>query len=265
MALRQHLSPMREIALPPGISAIGDFRDVPAAVMSRMRAAAIRPPLQKIGPENRADAGDRQRATAEAQAGRDPSSPIHPPMLMHAVPCRLHPVPSMDSPSMNPDKLDSLDWRVLRPSGFNAHTGPMYFASAGENEWFVTLELDERHMNHGGFCHGGVLLTLADTSMGTAAFEAAGKRFCATVGLQSHFIAMAKRGQTLIAHARLDRMAGGLAFMQAELHAGGRLCMRASGIWKVLARERALPDPNPVPDSGADAGADDARSSGRNR
>ena len=161
---------------------------------------------------------------------------------------------------MSPDRLDSLDWRVLRPSGFNAHTGPMYFASAGENEWFVTLELDERHMNHGGFCHGGVLLTLADTSMGTAAFEAAGRRFCATISLQSQFIAAAKRGQTLISHARLDRMAGGLAFMQAELHAGGRLCMRASGIWKVLARERPLPDTKPAPDAGGDgAGGDGAR------
>lgn len=145
---------------------------------------------------------------------------------------------------MDLDRLNSLEWRVLRPSGFNAHTGPMHFASAGEGEWYVTLELDERHMNHGGVCHGGVLLTLADTAMGTAAFEAGGKRLCATISLQSQFIAAAKRGQTLIAHAMLDRMAGGLAFMQGELHAGGRLCMRASGIWKFLGRGRSnLPKP----------------------
>lgn len=148
------------------------------------------------------------------------------------------PVFLMNAPSINLDELDSLEWRVLRPSGFNTHNGPMHFAAAGEGEWFVKVALDERHMNHGGVCHGGMLLTLADTAMGTAAFVAGGQRLCATISLQSQFIAAAKRGQILIAHAKLDRLAGGMAFMQAELHAGGRLCMRASGIWKFLGRGR---------------------------
>lgn len=153
---------------------------------------------------------------------------------------------------MDADKLNSLDWRVLRPSGFNARSGPMYFASAGEGAWYLKVDLDERHMNHGGFCHGGALLTFADTAMGTAAYEAAGRRFCATISLQSQFIAVAKQGQTLIVHATLDRMAGGLAFMQAELHAGGRLCMRASGVWKLLASARARgPDPDDDREGGA--------------
>lgn len=135
--------------------------------------------------------------------------------------------------------LDTLDWRLLRLSGVNAHIGPMRFAAGAKGEWYLALELDERHMNLGGICHGGVLLTVADTAMGTAAFEARGRRLCATIGLQSQFVAAAKKDQTLLAHVMLDRLAGGLAFMQCELHAGGRLCMRATGIWKYLSGRKS--------------------------
>lgn len=129
---------------------------------------------------------------------------------------------------------DGLDWQVVRGAGFNAHVGPVRFAEAGEGVWYAVLDLDERHINAGGVCHGGVLLTLADTAMGAAAYRAGGRRPCATIALNSSFVAAAKIGQELRAEARLDRLAGGLAFMQCELSAGGRLCLRASGIWKFL-------------------------------
>jgi uncharacterized protein (TIGR00369 family) len=134
---------------------------------------------------------------------------------------------------------DGLEWRALRPSGFNAYVGPMRFAPAGDGLSYAALDLDERHMNVGGVCHGGVYMTLADVAMGAAAYEAGGRHPCATIELQGHFIAAAKRGQVLLAEARLDRLVGGLAFMHCELSSGGRLCLRASGIWKFLSSKRA--------------------------
>ena len=71
--------------------------------------------------------------------------------------------------------------------------------------------------------------------------------------MQGHFIAAAKRGQVLLATARLDRLVGGLAFMQCELNAGGRLCLRASGIWKFLSSKHAASpgEPGDGPESSA--------------
>lgn len=135
--------------------------------------------------------------------------------------------------------LDGLDWRALRPAGFNAYVGPMRFAPGGEGLWYAALDLDDRHMNVGGVCHGGVYMTLADVAMGAGAWEAGGRHPCATIELQGHFMAAAKNGQTLLATTRLDRRAGGLAFMQCELTAGDRLCLRASGIWKYLSSKKA--------------------------
>ena len=133
-----------------------------------------------------------------------------------------------------------LPWRQVRGQGFSRLVGPIRFARAGENLWHAVLEIEERHLNVGGVCHGGALLTLADVAMGTASYEAAGGHPCATIEFGSHFIAAAKKGQTALAVVRQERRARDLSFMSAEIHAGGRLSVRASGIWKY--RASAAPD-----------------------
>ncbi|MEM6623428.1 MAG: PaaI family thioesterase [Pseudomonadota bacterium] len=128
----------------------------------------------------------------------------------------------------------ALAWRTVSDDAFNSHIGPIRFARTGENRWQSRLELQPHHMNLGGVCHGGVYMTLSDTTMGIAAHEASQGKRSATIDYQSHFLAAAKLGQTLVCTARANRVVSGLAFMECELEAGGRLCMRASGIWKAL-------------------------------
>lgn len=129
----------------------------------------------------------------------------------------------------------SLPWREIRGEGFNRTVGPIRFVRAGDNEWQATLAIEDRHINTGGVAHGGVLLTLADVAMGAASYEAGGGHPCATIELGSHFLAATKRGQTALAVARQTRGVRDLSFMACEIHAGGRIVMRASGIWKYLA------------------------------
>lgn len=129
----------------------------------------------------------------------------------------------------------SLPWRTIRGEGFNRTVGPIRFARAGENRWQACLEIEDRHINTGGVCHGGVLLTLADVAMGAASFEAGGGHPCATIEFGSHFLAATKKGQLALAVARQERAVRGLSFMSVEIHAGGRPVMRGSGIWKYLA------------------------------
>ncbi|MEM9782099.1 MAG: PaaI family thioesterase [Pseudomonadota bacterium] len=130
--------------------------------------------------------------------------------------------------------VDTLPWRSVRGTGFTPHIGPVEIARAGAAVWYARLTLDRRHINVGGVCHGGVLMTLADIAMGTATYEAGGGHPCATIQLDTHFIAAAKQGQVLWCRARQLRLVRGLSFMTAELAAGDRLVMRASGVWKQL-------------------------------
>lgn len=127
-----------------------------------------------------------------------------------------------------------LAWRAAKNGGFNSYVGPIMLVRRDEVTWNAALQLDERHLNFGGVCHGGVMLSLADVAMGAAAHEAADEAPCATIELNSHFIAAGKPGTMLLAEARLNRRAGGVAFMEAEIWSGGRKCLRASGIWKYL-------------------------------
>lgn len=131
----------------------------------------------------------------------------------------------------------SLNWRVIDDQGFNTHNGPIRFAEA-DGLWLGALDLAAKHMNLGGVCHGGVYMSFADTTMGVSAYLASGKQRAATIDFSAHFLAAAKEGQTLICAARLNRFVSGVVFMEAELWAGGRKCMRADGIWKLLSAQK---------------------------
>lgn len=126
------------------------------------------------------------------------------------------------------------DWRTITDSGFNSHIGPIRFARIDDRTWHGALEIAPHHINMGGVCHGGVYMALADVTMGAGAYEAADNHRCATIEFQSHFLAAAKLGQTLLSVARLNRMVSGIAFMECEISAGGRTCLKGTGIWKYL-------------------------------
>ena len=122
----------------------------------------------------------------------------------------------------------------MQDSGFNSHVGPIRVARVGAEIWHGELDVAQHHINMGGVCHGGVYMALADVTMGAAAYEAADRHRCATIEFQSHFLAAAKLGQTLLCEARLNRRVSGIAFMECEISAGGRTCLKATGIWKYL-------------------------------
>ena len=127
-----------------------------------------------------------------------------------------------------------LAWRDIRGEGFNAQIGPIRFAELGESRWCATLVLDARHVNVGGVCHGGVLLSLADVAMGAATFAAGGGHPCATIQMDGHFLAAARSGQRLVAAATQLRKVRDLSFMACDVWAEERQVMRASGTWKYL-------------------------------
>ena len=131
---------------------------------------------------------------------------------------------------------DSLAYRMIRDTGFNGLVGPFFLATAADDEWRFYLDLDDRHANVGGVCHGGALTTLADIGMGAAAFRAIGHRPLATIEINVHFIAAAKPGNRVHGRSRLLRAVKSLVFMECELCSQGRLVARAGGIWKVLDR-----------------------------
>lgn len=127
-----------------------------------------------------------------------------------------------------------LDWDIPERDGFSSLLGPIAHAQVSDSEWRFCVDVTAQLLNVGGVCHGGASLTLLDTGMGRAAWQAGGCRPCATIQLDSHFVAAAKEGQRIEGIARVLRRTPELAFMEGELWSGGRMTMRASGVWKYL-------------------------------
>jgi LAO/AO transport system kinase len=63
----------------------------------------------------------------------------------------------------------------------------------------VALEIEERHLNFNGFCHGGVVFSVADTAFGLASNSHGA--FAAGIDAHITFNAAVIRGETLVARA----------------------------------------------------------------
>ncbi|MEM9144978.1 MAG: PaaI family thioesterase [Pseudomonadota bacterium] len=143
--------------------------------------------------------------------------------------------PASIKPDLRLEPDPAWPWRDVEGTGFNAHIGPMRFARLSPTEFAAALLIGDQHINIGGVCHGGVLMSLADVAMGAGSFAAGDDHPCATISFDAQFLAAAKHGQWLIARSQQMRRVRELSFMACALSSGGRPVMRASGIWKYLA------------------------------
>ncbi len=127
-----------------------------------------------------------------------------------------------------------LEWRSARARGFNVVVGPFEIATLTDNVWRFRLQMDDRHVNYGGVCHGGVLFTLLDYAMGVGAAEASEDRLASTISMNTHFVAAARPGALLHGEARAVRATRELCFMESEVWGGDRLAAQASAVFKYL-------------------------------
>jgi len=133
-----------------------------------------------------------------------------------------------------PVKYDpSLPWRDIRGQGFHEVIGPIRVAEAADGTLPFALLLDDRHTNANGVCHGGVLMSVADSAMGSCAFLAAGGPV-ATVDFECDFLAAARIGERIHGIAKVVRKARNIIFMETDVYSDERRVLRTSGIWAVL-------------------------------
>jgi uncharacterized protein (TIGR00369 family) len=92
----------------------------------------------------------------------------------------------------------------------------------------------EKHRNHRGIVHGGMLMTFADQAMGMTGRRATGEKPHATIELGMRFVGAVKLGDFVEAHCEIVRMTRSLLFIESKLKVGARIVAAGSGIWKIL-------------------------------
>ena len=120
-----------------------------------------------------------------------------------------------------------------RISPFTEMLGPLYSKGEGYQR-VIGLRAERKHCNTRGSVHGGVLATLADTSMGyTIAFLHAPPKSLVTASLTIDYAGSASEGDWLESHVEVLKMGSRLAFANCYIAAGRERIARASAVFAV--------------------------------
>ena len=102
---------------------------------------------------------------------------------------------------------------IPRPSPFNALVGPLYQRRRRGKALSIGLRIEKKHTNSRGLCHGGVLATLADLSLGYAAHaKTGGKAAFVTVHLAVDYAGAAGLGDWVESAVEIQRLGSRLVF-----------------------------------------------------
>lgn len=116
-------------------------------------------------------------------------------------------------------------------SPFNTLVGPLYERRDGETV-SIGLQLEEKHINSRGKCHGGVLATLADLALGYAMLAKTGDRGgFVTAHLAVDYAGACRAGDWVESQVEIQRVGSRLAFANCYLVANGARIVRASAIF----------------------------------
>jgi uncharacterized protein (TIGR00369 family) len=136
------------------------------------------------------------------------------------------PVSPADDP---PDGFE----RLPAHSGFIAHFGTLYWHPQRR---IVGIRIGERHLNHLGVPHGGMLATLADTAIGLVINRFSGaQQQSVTVHLGLDYLNAAHVGDWVEAHVDIDKLGARLRFASCKLIAGERCLLKANATFAVVA------------------------------
>ncbi len=135
---------------------------------------------------------------------------------------------------MTPETLTAQGWTRLDIDGFSRVSGGLWTRGR-----LPELELGflsgPQHVNgHMSTVHGGMLLTLADVSLGYAVIQQLGAMNCVTAQLQTQFISAAKVGEFIVCRPQVLRQSSDLVFLRGLIAVGERTVASVDGIWKIL-------------------------------
>jgi acyl-coenzyme A thioesterase 13 len=116
-------------------------------------------------------------------------------------------------------------------SPFNALVGPLYEKRDGDAV-SIGVRIEGKHTNSRGICHGGVLATLADLSLGYAMLAKSGDRGSfLTAHLAVDYAGSARIGDWIESKVEIQRVGSRMAFANCYLVSGGKPIVRASAIF----------------------------------
>ena len=127
-------------------------------------------------------------------------------------------------------------WSSWESDAFEQRAGPFYERIDEAGEAVSAFRAGHEHMNGGGFMHGGLLMTFADSALFTIARPAMEGSFGVTVNLSGDFLDSARVGEFVEARGDITRAARSIVFVRGLVTAEGRPVLSFTGIIKKVGR-----------------------------
>lgn len=124
-------------------------------------------------------------------------------------------------------------WINQKAGAYMNLIGPIWVRSNGETPEYGLLA-DERHANHRGIVHGGVVMGFADYALGMLAAHETGTYDQVTIQIDVQFIAAGVLGKFITANTTMTRRTRSLFFCRGDILCDDEVIATATGIWKVV-------------------------------
>jgi acyl-coenzyme A thioesterase PaaI-like protein len=120
-------------------------------------------------------------------------------------------------------------WRTWPTDTFETGTGPFYSRTDEQGRIISRFIAEPRHMNGGGFMHGGCLLTFADYSVFAIASDILGGH-AVTVNLSGDFLASASAGDMMESTGEVTRAGGRIIYVRGMITANDKPCLSFTSV-----------------------------------
>lgn len=123
-------------------------------------------------------------------------------------------------------------WSGMDP--FEDQSGPFYFREDEDGRITSAFRAEKKHMNGGGFMHGGCMMTFADFSLFAIGWRALADSRAVTVSLNGEFIGPARPGDLITATGEVIKAGGSLLFIRGLVSTGTGPMLNFSGVVKKI-------------------------------
>lgn len=125
------------------------------------------------------------------------------------------------------------DWTRREMKGIPGSLNALWTCRDADGNWRYGVQLDKSHANAQGMVHGGVLMSFMDHAMSLVIWEAVDRAFCATVHLDSHFLAAIKPPAFVELQPEILRKGKKLVYARGTLRVDSEAVMEATGVWSI--------------------------------
>ena len=127
-------------------------------------------------------------------------------------------------------------WTVYTGEPFEDHAGPFFYRIDETGAPVCAMRTEAKHMNGGGFMHGGCMLTFADFCLFAIAHKELEGGHSVTVSLGGEFLGPAHVGDLIECTGEVTKAGRSMVFVRGLIQTGGSPMMSFSGVVKRVAR-----------------------------